>query len=187
MGKWSNITGRTGKGAFAIRSMIDFMPDEAGTPVHLRDVQSAVLEGARKLDGDVSLQYVKNIIKELEQRGVWRKKQQGRKWFLALTSDGVELKEFIEQLSWGLELESVFTAEDSHERELAWDKWVRHCNIVRGSDERGRIENSELWRLHKVGMVNFMTYNPNTMIAKEHPKHPGVWVIRPLRDGEEPE
>jgi DNA-binding MarR family transcriptional regulator len=187
MGKWSNITGRTGKGAFAIRSMLDFMPDEAGQLVHLRDVQSAALDGARNLEGDISLQYVKNLIKELEQRGIWKKKQQGRKWFLSLTPDGVDLKEFINKLSWGLELQSALTAEDDHEKELAWDKWVRNYNIVRGSDERERIENSELWRLHKVGMVNFLTYNPNTKIAKQHPKHPDIWIIRPLRDGEEPE
>lgn len=184
MSQWSSITGRTGKGAFAVRTMMDFMLTDKDIP--LRDVQQHVLDVFVNAKDTISLQYVKNLIKELEQRHIWKKSSSGRKWFLALTDRGCEFKEFLEQTEWGLTPNTILTPEDQELKHELFMKWITSCHIVRSTDEREPLDNSELHRLHKVGMLNYVTYNPNTMIAKPHPKNSAVWIIRPLRDGEEP-
>lgn len=182
MSQWSAITGRTGKGAFAIRTMMDFV--ETSKKNHLREVQQYVLDTFADSNDKISLQYIKNLIKELEQRHIWKKSTAGRKWFLTITDHGSDFKEFLQNTDWGSSIDTSLTPEDEQEKHHLFLKWIEGCHVLRSVDEREAMDNAELRRLHKIGMLNYLTYNPHTMSALEHPKHPGVWIIRPLRDEE---
>lgn len=180
---WRAFTLRTGKGPVVIRSIIEFVASDKSGRQPLREVQQNSIDVFDQHDDAVSLQYVKNLTKELENHGLISKFSKGRNWFVQLQEKGWDFAEYLENSPWGTEVGETYPEDVRVDRDTASDKFLKNINLVKRVDDNGDdtltdIEWRRFWELYKSGALSLLSFNPVTHYAIEHPNHPGVWIVR---------
>jgi hypothetical protein len=178
---WRTFTIRTGKGPVVIRSIIEFLASDDTGKKPLRDVQQNAFDIFERFSDSVSLQYVKNLIKELETHGLVIKSNRGRHWFLNMQEAGWAFAEHLESSPWGTDTGENYSEDVRQDRDAATEKFISGVNHMNQEIRLEPVEWRRFWELYKSGALSLLSFDPVTHQAKEHPNHPGVWIVRPIK------
>lgn len=168
-GEQLSLTKKTGKGAFIIRTIFNELADNNGKAA-LRTCQQTAVDEAKAHGDTVSLEYVKNLIREVQMLGYWEKSHQGRKWFLSLTDQG---EQFIDQLidggsRWGedIRFDEPLTEQELSERAKMYREFETRPHRFRKMDPNSKEKFQFFWTLYKTGKLDVLAIPNNAKVKR---------------------
>jgi predicted transcriptional regulator len=180
-----NITQRTGKTAFILRTIFDFIADN---PKLLREVQQHCIDQGKVVDADIRLEYVKSLTREMETRGLMTKTRAGRNFVLSLTTQGQEFVSDYQQSGnrWGVDISDkpFLNEEELDESNKFFNQLFNQpVRFKQSTRDEKPMQHRAFWSVYKSGDVDFLSIPASARVARSK-SDPNRYIIQVTEQSE---